>query len=110
LNNYCESVNHLINSYFISDTSISFSRFEIIIKSLFIRMEHNKTIKKKEKNKSFNIKTNLSDILLELINLVYWTNLKVLNLNAIKKFKNIKNEIFPWLLNQHNAIKILNIN
>lgn len=42
-------------------------------------MEHNRTIKKKEKNIALNIKTNLSDILLELINLGYGKNLKVLN-------------------------------
>ena len=65
-------------------------------------MEYNRTIKMKEKNKALNIKTNLSDILLELINLGYGKNLKVLNYNVIKKFKNIKNEneIFPLLLNQ----------
>ncbi len=67
-------------------------------------MEHNRTIKKKEKNKALNIKTNLSDIFLELINLGYGKNLKVYKYNDIKKFKNIKNEneneIFLILLNQ----------
>ena len=46
-NNYDESFNHLINSFITSNTIVSFARFEIIIKSLFVRMENLRFNKKK---------------------------------------------------------------
>ena len=42
-NNCCESLNNLINNLIQANYKISLNRFETIIKTLFIRMERNRT-------------------------------------------------------------------
>ena len=42
-NNYCESLNNLINNFIQVNSKISLNRFETIIKTLFIRKECNRT-------------------------------------------------------------------
>ena len=62
-------------------------------------MENRRSNNKKDDGESMNIKCNLSNILLDLVNSGYVRNIKVLNYNDIKKIKSIKKEddIFPFI-------------
>ena len=64
-NNCEESINHLINSYIDINNKIGITRFEIILKTLFIRL-NSKNNRNNNDNKMV-IKYKLSDILFELI-------------------------------------------
>ena len=46
-NNACESLNHLINSLIAINHNVTISRFEIILKTLFIRIDSIDNIKSK---------------------------------------------------------------
>ena len=60
-----ESINHLINSYIDVNNKIGISRFETILKTLFIRLKTKNN--RNNYNNKIVIKYKLSDILLELI-------------------------------------------
>ena len=68
-NNACESLNHLINSLIAINQNVSITRFEIILKTLFIRMEaidnQNQDLQQIERKRQF------PDLLMDLIKLGY---------------------------------------
>ena len=87
-NNYCncvESINHLINSYIDVNNKLGITWFEVILKTLFIRL--NTKHSQNNLNKKKVIKYNLSDILLELIENGYSKNNKVIIYEDIKNWK-----------------------
>ena len=61
-------MNHLINSLIAVNNNVSLTRFELIIKTLFIRKEY-KGYECAQNEKSIERKQQLSDILIELIKL-----------------------------------------
>ena len=77
-----ESINHLINSYKDVNNKIGITRFEVILKTLFIRL--NTKHCQKNLNKKMVIKYNLSDILLQLIENGYGKNNKLIRYEDIK--------------------------
>ena len=85
-NNACESLNHFINSLIAVNNNVSIKRFEIILKTLFVRLEFQKD------NDGIHIerKQQLSDILLELIKQGYGVKKGLITnkeMNIINKFK-----------------------
>ena len=87
--NACESLNHLINSLIAVNNNVSvITRNEIILKTLFIRME----VQKEQNNHHIERKQQLSDLLLELIKKGYGANKGLINENELKKLKNLKSE------------------
>ena len=68
-NNACESLNHLINSLIDINHNVSISRFEIILKTLFIRMDsidnQNQNLEHIERKRQF------SDVLMDLLKCGY---------------------------------------
>ena len=97
-NNYCESLNHLINSYIVVNNRVSLSRFYEIIKTLFIRMKcgHSRDLQANERIK---IKRKMSDILTDLIKAKIGVNLKIITYEEMKKLKSKPNieEIFELI-------------
>ena len=89
-NNCVESINHLINSYIDANNKLGITWFEVILKTLFIRL--NTKHSQNNLNKKKVIKYNLSDILLELIENGYSKNNKVIIYEDIKKLKSITKE------------------
>ena len=96
-NNCVESINHLINSYIDINNKIGITRFETILKTLFIRL--NSRNNRNNNDNKMVIKYKLSDILLELIENGYGINNKYIKYDQIKKLKSISNEedIFKFL-------------
>ena len=84
--NCWESLNHLINSYIAVNNKVSFSRFEEILKNLFIRMEcgHSRDL---QANERINIKRKMSDVILDLIKAKVGINLKIITFDEMKKLK-----------------------
>ena len=103
-NNCAESINHLINSYIDINNKIGITRFETILKTLFIRLNS-----KNNRNNKMVIKYKLLDILLELIENGYGINNKYIKYDQIKKLKSISNEedIFKFLEKQYELIIFL---
>ena len=99
-NNACESLNHLINSLIAVNNNVSLTRFELIIKTLFIRMEYKKN-EDDQNEKTIERKQQLSDILIELIKLGFGVSKGLLNRKDISLIKNLRNEndIFKLFLN-----------
>ena len=90
-NNACESVNNLINNFIQINSKVSVDKFEMIIKTLFIRLECNRNNRNQNKERIIH-KRVLSDILLEIINSGFGQNLKIIRLDQYKKLKNKQNE------------------
>ena len=88
-NNATESFNNLINSCLSNNSKTSFTKFEEIIKFIFIRMEGE--MEDENKNKGYEEKTLVSDILRELINLGFGKNGKIIKKVDLKKIKSISN-------------------
>ena len=99
-NNACESLNHLINSLIAVNNNVSLTRFELIIKTLFIRMEY-KNNEGDQNEKNIERKQQLSDILIELIKLGFGASKGLLKKKDIGLIKNLRNEndIFKLFLN-----------
>lgn len=85
-NNSVESFNHLLNECINHNNKVSFTKFEDILKYVFIRMEGEKENKNIEGYKE---KTLISDILNELIELDYGKNKKIIKKCDLKKIKSI---------------------
>ena len=90
-NNACESVNNLINNFIQINSQVSLSKFETIIKTLFIRLECNRS-NANQKSERIIHKQVLSDVLLELINLWKGDNLTIIRADQFNKLKNKPNE------------------
>ena len=67
-NNACESCNNLINNYKEINSKVGLSKFETILKSMFIRMESNR-VNKNQLSERIITKRLVSDNLLSLINI-----------------------------------------
>ena len=101
-NNACESLNHLINSLIAVNNNVSLTRFEIILKTLFIRME----LRNNQNNQNLEHierKQQLSDLLLYLVKNGYGTNKGLVTKKDLKELKNYssESEIFK-LIFEHN--------
>lgn len=90
-NNACESVNNLINNFIQINSQVSLAKFEIIIKTQFIRLECNRN-NPNQKSERIIHKQVLSDVLLELINLGIGDNLTIIRADQFNKLKNKPNE------------------
>ena len=104
-NNCCESLNNLINNFIQVNSKISLSRFETIIKTLFIRMECNRTNENQLGERLIH-KRVLSDVLLDIINNGFGCNNKIINESQFKKLKLRPDErtIFKILNNDEQEI------
>ena len=76
-NNCVESVNHIINSFINVNNKIGLKRFEVILKTLYIRLNTKHSLN--NQSKKMVIKYNLQDILLELVENGYSKNNKFTN-------------------------------
>lgn len=85
-NNSVESFNHLLNECINHNNKVSFTKFEDILKYVFVRMEGAKENKNIEGYKE---KTLIADILNELIELGYGKNKKIIKKDDLKKIKSI---------------------
>ena len=85
-NNTCESLNYLINSFIAINNNVSITRFEIIIKTLFVRLDVSNSLKD-QNLEHIERKCQLSDLLIELIKKGYGCKKGMLNnkdLNLLK--------------------------
>ena len=82
LNIGVESFNHLLNGIINHNNKVSFSKFEELIKYVFIRMEGSKDI---NNINGYEEKTLISDILKELIDIGYGKNNKLIKRGDLKK-------------------------
>lgn len=100
-NNACESLNHLINSFIAINNKVSITRFEIIIKTLFVRLDVSNSLKD-QNVEHIDRKCQLSDLLFELIKKGYGCKKRMLTYNDLKSLKNCKKEsdIFKLNLNE----------
>ena len=83
-----ESFNHLINQCLDSNTKASVSKFEEILKYIFIRMNSYSEINDSNKER-YSEKTLISDFLRELISNGYGKNGKIITNTDLKKFKKL---------------------
>ena len=83
------------------NSKISLSRFETIIKALFIRMECKRTNENQLGERIIH-KRVLSDVLLDIINNGFWYNNKIINESQFKnlKLKPDETSIFKILNNE----------
>ena len=99
-NNACESLNHLINSLIAINQNVSITRFEIILKTLFIRMEaidnQNQDLQQIERKRQF------SDLLMDLIKLGYGKKKGLVKENEFKLIKKFKEEKYIFKLTFSN--------
>ena len=90
-NNTCESLNNLNNNYIEINSKVSLSKFETILKALFIRKESNRVNTNQRAEKIIN-KRSVSDNLLSLINLGVGLKKKLFTANDLKKIKESNKE------------------
>ena len=90
-NNACESCNNLINNYIEINSKVGLSKFETILKSLFIRMESNR-VNKNQLSERIITKRLVSDNLLSLINFGVGLKKKLISEKDLKKIKNVNKE------------------
>ena len=83
-NNAVESFNHLINQCLDNNTKVSISKFEEILKFIFIRFTSNH---ESENNSKYVEKCLVTSLLRELVELGYGKNGKLITLNEFKKLK-----------------------
>lgn len=102
-NNCCESLNNLINNFIQINSKISLNRFEAIIKTLFIRMECNRSNENQIAEGMIH-KRVLSDVLLDIINNGFGFNNNIINESQFKKLKLKPDEgtIFKIIYNDNN--------
>ena len=74
-NNECESINNLINNFIQINSQVSLTKFETIIKTLFIRLECNRNNSNQKNERIIHKQVLYYQILLELINLGIGDNL-----------------------------------
>jgi len=101
-----ESFNHLISSYLEKNTRVSISKFEEIIKFIFIRFTSNN--KSDINSNKYEEKCLVSDLLRELIELGYGKNGKVIKLNDYKKIKDEFKEDLAFKLTFNEQDDIIN--
>ena len=97
-------VNHLINSFIAINNKVSITRFEIIIKTLFVRLVVSNSLKD-QNLEHIERKCQLSDLLLiELIKKGYGCKKGMLNNKDVNLLKNYKKEsdIFKLNLNEED--------
>ena len=90
-NNAVESFNHIMNQCLDSNSRVSISKFEEILKYIFIRMNSN-TDKNDNLKEAYTEKTLISDLLREIISLGYGKSGKIITLNELKKLKKLYSE------------------
>ena len=90
-NNCCESLNNLMNNFVEINAKVDIDRFETIIKALFIRLECNRS-NINQRTIRIILKQLLSDVLLDIIILVFGVNGKIINEDQFKKLKLKPNE------------------
>lgn len=102
-NNTYESLNHLINSFIAINNKVSITRFEIIIKTLFVRLNVSNSLKD-QNLEHIERKYQLSDLLIELIKKGYECKKGILNNKDLNLLKNYKKEsdIFKLNLNEED--------
>ena len=98
-NNAVESFNHLINQCLDSNSRVSASKFEEVLKYIFIRFTSNN---ENEKNIKYTEKTLISDLLRELVELGVGKNGKIINMSDYKKIKTEFNENIAFSLTFNN--------
>ena len=84
-----ESFNNLINQCLDSNSRVSASKFEDVLKFVFIRFTSNN---ENDINIRYNEKTLISDLLRELVDLGYGKNGKIIKMSDYKKIKTEFNE------------------
>ena len=96
----------MINNYIQANTKVSLDRFETIIKTLFIRVQCNRTNKNQLSEKIIHKKV-LSDVLLNIIKARFGVNgkIKTQELYERLKLKSSENSIFKILETQNDDDK-----
>ena len=104
-NNAVESFNHLINQCLEKNTRVSISKFEEIIKFIFIRFTSNN--ESDINSNKYEEKCLVSDLLMELIELGNEKNGKAIKLNDHKKIKTeFKEDLaFIFIFNEQDDLR-----
>ena len=104
-NNAVENFNHLINQCLEKNTRVSISKFEEIIKFIFIRFTSNN--ESDINSNKYEEKCLVSDLLRELIELGYGKNGKVIKINDYKKIKTEFKEdlVFKLTFNEKDDLR-----